>query len=188
MDFRFFPIEGPFEIVPEKITDERGYFAEVFRSNRFSELAGAVEFVQENQSLSVHAGTIRGIHFQLAPAAQGKLVRCLSGSLIDYAVDLRGNSPTFGQWISTVLTLEQSNQLWVPVGFGHAFCTLEPSTIVSYRVSSYYSPTHDKGVAWNDKDIDIDWPATANPDTLSAKDRAQPSVADFPADYWLDWK
>jgi dTDP-4-dehydrorhamnose 3,5-epimerase len=112
--------------------------------------------------------------------AQGKLVRCLAGSLFDVAVDLRVDSPTFGRWIATTLTAELNNQLWVPVGFGHVFCTLEPDSVISYRVTSYYSPAHDKGVAWDDRDIAIDWPDIANPDTLSPKDRIQPSLADLP--------
>lgn len=180
MDFSFFPIHGPFEIAPRKIHDNRGYFAEVFRSNDFRAVAGDVEFVQENQSLSCHSGTIRGIHFQSPPVAQGKLVRCLAGSLADFVVDLRKGSPTFGQWISAILSLEKSNQLWVPVGFGHAFCTLEPNSIISYRVTNYYSSDHDKGVAWDDPDIAIAWPDIADPGTLSAKDRQQPRLATLP--------
>lgn len=180
MEFRSFDVDGPFEIRPRKIEDERGYFSEIFRLNSFAERAGPVAFVQDNQSLSVRAGTIRGIHFQSHPEAQGKLVRCLAGSLIDVAVDLRRGSPTFGNWISAVLTAAENNHLWVPVGFGHAFCTLEPNSVISYRVTSYYSPENDKGVAWDDPDIAIEWPEIADPRTLSAKDRAQPALADLP--------
>ena len=181
MDIRTFEIEGPLEIIPRKIEDSRGYFSEIFRLDTFAEHAPGVEFVQDNQSLSVKSGTIRGIHFQSLPAAQGKLVRCLAGSLLDVAVDLRRNSPTFGRWISVVLAPEQNNQLWVPVGFGHAFCTLEPDSVIGYRVTSYYSPENDKGVAWDDAEIGIDWPDLADPETLSAKDRVQPRLADLPA-------
>ena len=180
MEFRNFEIEGPLEIIPRKIEDERGYFSELFRLNTFTVRAGDVEFLQENQSLSVHMGTIRGLHFQALPAAQGKLVRCLAGSLLDVAVDLRVDSPTFGHWISVVLSPEHNNQLWVPVGFGHGFCTLEPNTIISYRVTNYYSLEHDKGVAWDDPDIAIGWPDVADAETLSAKDRAQPSLRELP--------
>jgi dTDP-4-dehydrorhamnose 3,5-epimerase len=180
MQFRDFAMDGLLEILPRKIEDERGYFSEVFRLNVFAERAGPTAFVQENQSLSLHPGTIRGIHFQSHPAAQGKLVRCLSGRLLDVAVDLRRRSPTFGRHVSVVLSPEENNQLWIPVGFGHAFCTLEPNSVISYRVTSYYSPECDKGVAWDDPEIAIDWPDVADPDTLSAKDRKQPSLADLP--------
>jgi dTDP-4-dehydrorhamnose 3,5-epimerase len=181
MDFRSFEIEGPLEIVPRKIADERGYFSEIFRVNSFAERAPGVEFVQDNQSLSVQTGTVRGIHFQTHPAEQGKLVRCLSGSLVDVAVDLRVDSPTFGRWISATLSPDENNQLWVPAGFGHAFCTLEPNTVIGYRVTSYYSPENDKGVAWDDPSIAIDWPDVADPETLSGKDREQPRLSDLPA-------
>src|SRR3954452_22343449 len=118
MEFRSFEIDGPFEMVPRKIEDQRGYFSEVFRLSTFAARVPAVEFVQDNQSLNLHAGTVRGLHFQTEPAAQGKLVRCLAGRLFDVAVDLRAGSPTYGRWISTILSPEENNQLWVPVGFG----------------------------------------------------------------------
>jgi dTDP-4-dehydrorhamnose 3,5-epimerase len=186
MEFRTFEIEGPFEIKPRKIEDERGYFSEVFRRDSFAERAPDVEFVQDNQSLSVRTGTIRGLHFQCHPAAQGKLVRCLAGSLFDVAVDLRTDSPTYGRWMSLILSPEQNNQLWVPVGFGHGFCTLEPNTVISYRVTDYYSPDHDKGVAWDDADIGVDWPAAADRETLSAKDRQQPALAALPTYFTME--
>ena len=181
MEVRSFEVEGPLEIIPRKIEDSRGYFSEIFRLDTFSEHARPASFVQDNQSLSVKIGTVRGIHFQSAPMAQGKLVRCLAGRLLDVAVDLRCDSPTFGRSISTVLLPKENNQLWIPVGFGHAFCTLEPNSIISYRVTSYYSPAHDLGVAWDDTEIGIDWPDIADPQTLSAKDRALPRLADLPA-------
>lgn len=181
MEIRTFDIDGPFEMVPRKIEDERGYFSEIFRLNSFAERAGPTAFVQDNQSLSIRAGTIRGIHFQTHPAAQGKLVRCLAGKLFDVAVDLRHDSPTYGKWVSSVLTPDDNNQLWIPVGFGHAFCSLEPNSIISYRVTSYYSAENDSGVAWDDPDISIDWPELADPETLSPKDRAQQSLSDLPA-------
>jgi dTDP-4-dehydrorhamnose 3,5-epimerase len=181
MDFGTFDIEGPLEIRPRKIEDARGYFSEIFRLDTFFEHQPGVEFVQDNQSLSVRAGTIRGIHFQSNPAAQGKLVRCLAGKLFDVAVDLRRDSPSYGRWISTILSPDENNQLWIPVGFGHAFCTLEANTVISYRVTNYYSPANDKGVAWDDPVIGIDWPKIAEPDTLSAKDRSQPGLAELPA-------
>jgi len=181
MEFRRFDVEGPFEIVPDRIDDERGYFSEIFRLSDFSRQGGPADFVQDNQSLSVRVGTIRGLHFQAPPAAQGKLVRCLAGRLFDVAVDLRSDSPTYGKWLSVMLSTQENNQLWIPVGFAHGFCTLEPNSVISYRVTSYYSPENDKGVAWNDPDIGVDWPDIADPETLSAKDREQPSLAELPA-------
>ena len=183
MEFRPLHIDGLVEIRPRKFADERGYFSETFRLAEFKEHVGAIEFVQDNQSLSVRAGTVRGLHFQSHPAAQGKLVRCIAGTLLDVAVDLRRQSPTFGQWAAVELSAEDLNQLWVPIGFGHGFCTLEPNTIISYRVTSYYSPENDKGVAWDDPDIGIAWPEVAVASTLSPKDRKQPSLADLP-DYF----
>lgn len=186
MEFREFKIDGPLEIRPKKIEDERGYFSETFRLNTFREHVANVEFVQDNQSLSIRLGTVRGLHFQSKPEAQGKLVRCLAGKLLDVAVDLRSDSPSFGQWIALTLSPQANNQLWVPVGFGHGFCTLEPNTIISYRVTDYYSPEHDKGVAWDDPDIAVDWPPVADPDTLSGKDQRQPRLADLPAYFTME--
>lgn len=180
MEVRTFSLQGPFELLPKRLGDERGYFAETLRMNVLEGHAGPVEFVQDNQSLSVRAGTIRGIHFQSPPAAQGKLVRCLAGKLFDVAVDLRVDSPTFGRWVSVILSPDEINQLWIPVGFGHGFCSLEPNSVISYRVTSYYSPEHDKGVAWDDSAIAIEWPDIADPETLSQKDRHHPSLAQLP--------
>jgi dTDP-4-dehydrorhamnose 3,5-epimerase len=180
MEFRALDLAGVFEILPERIEDERGYFSETFRQDRFAVEVGSFEFIQDNQSLSARAGTVRGLHFQINPAAQGKLVRCLAGRLFDVAVDLRADSMTYGRWISVILSPERNNQLWVPVGFGHAFCTLEPNSVISYRVTNYYSPENDKGVAWDDPEIGVDWPAIADPDTLSAKDRVQPKLSELP--------
>lgn len=181
MEFHTLDLEGLLEIRPRRIGDDRGYFAETFRENVFDQRVPRTVFVQENQSLSCRRGTIRGFHFQSPPAGQGKLVRCLAGKLLDVAVDLRHDSPTYGRWISVVLSSEEINQLWVPVGFAHGFCTLEPNTVISYRVTNYYSPEHDKGVAWDDPEIGVEWPDVADPATLSAKDRSQPRLAELPA-------
>jgi len=186
MQFRAFDIDGPIQIVPRKHEDHRGYFSEIFRLNSFAEHVGPVTFVQENQSLSNAPGTIRGIHFQTPPMAQGKLVRCVAGRLLDVIVDLRQGSSTFGRWVSVILSPQDLNQLWVPVGFGHGFCTLEPNSIISYRVTEYYSPEHDKGVAWDDPEIGVDWPSIADPETLSGKDREQPRLADLPAYFSME--
>jgi dTDP-4-dehydrorhamnose 3,5-epimerase len=185
MDFKSLGLDGPLEITPRKFEDERGYFSEIFRHADFSGRVGNVDFVQDNQSLSVRRGTIRGIHFQAHPFAQGKLVRCLAGKVMDVAVDLRHDSPSYGRWVAVTLTPQINTQLWVPVGFGHAFCTLEPNSVISYRVTNYYSPQHDHGVAWDDPEIGIDWPASADPETLSAKDRTQPSLAQLPSHFSL---
>src|SRR5437763_4493969 len=158
MDVRTFQLNGPIEIRPRMLEDDRGYFAEIFREDIFAEHIPGTHFVQENQSLSVKAGTIRGIHFQCPPAGQGKLVRCLAGKLFDVIVDLRRHSPSYGCSLAVILSPEENNQLWVPIGFGHGFCTLEPNSVVSYRVTSYYSPEHDTGIVWDDPDIAIDWP------------------------------
>jgi dTDP-4-dehydrorhamnose 3,5-epimerase len=181
MQIRTFELDGPVEVIPRKIEDERGYFSEIFRLDQFAAQVSPIELVQDNQSLSVRQGTIRGVHFQSPPAAQGKLVRCLAGRLFDVAVDLRRGLSSYGRWISVVLSPDENNQLWIPEGFGHAFCTLEPNSIVSYRVTSYYSPENDKGVSWEDPDIGITWPDCADRATLSPKDRNQPSLADLPA-------
>lgn len=186
MEIRSFELDGPLEIVPRKIEDERGYFSETFRLNKFEESSGGSPFVQDNQSLSVRTGTIRGIHFQSHPAAQGKLVRCLAGRLLDVAVDLRADSPTYGRWISVILSPDQINQLWVPVGFGHGFCTLEPNTVINYRVTNYYSPEHDHGLAWDDPVVAIDWPDAADPETLSARDRNHPLLSDLPSYFSME--
>ena len=180
MEIKTFGIAGPLEIISGKLGDARGYFTELYREDRFFKAAGVTRFVQENQSLSARVGTIRGLHFQTHPAGQGKLVRCVAGAIFDVAVDLRHDSPTFGQWVSAELTAEDCNQLWVPIGFAHGFCTLRPDTIVAYKVTSYYSPENDKGAAWDDSAIGIDWPNVADGETLSAKDKSQPRLADLP--------
>jgi dTDP-4-dehydrorhamnose 3,5-epimerase len=180
MRFNAFDIAGPLEIVPNRIGDERGYFSEIFREDRFTEHVALTRFVQENQSLSARIGTLRGLHFQRNPAAQGKLVRCIVGAIFDVAVDLRHDSPTYGRWVAAELSAVQGNQLWVPSGFAHGFCTLLADTMVSYKVTSYYSPENDCGVAWNDPDIAVQWPDVVDIETLSGKDRIQPSFRDLP--------
>lgn len=186
MEFRAHRLQGIVEIIPKRIEDARGYFSETFRSDELTDHIGPTRFVQDNESLNVRAGTIRGLHFQSRPSSQGKLVRCLAGSIFDVAVDLRVDSPSYGGWLSVILSPERYNQLWVPAGFAHGFCTLEPNSILSYRVTDYYNRDHDKGVAWDDPDIAVDWPSVADPDTLSAKDRQQPRLADLPAYFSME--
>lgn len=167
-------------LVPNRLGDERGYFSETFRADIFAQHCGDFAFVQDNESLSAKAGTIRGLHFQSEPHAQGKLVRCTSGRLFDVAVDIRHGSSSFGLWISATLTPENGIQLWIPPGFAHGFCTLTDNTVIAYKVTDYYSPGCDKGLAWNDPMVGIDWPSEANAETLSTKDRSQPLLADLP--------
>lgn len=186
MQFKFLPILGVFEIFIERHLDERGYFAESFRLSTFCEHAGDVVFVQENESLSLKVGTVRGLHFQSGPFAQGKLVRCTAGAVFDVAVDLRNGSPSYGKWVAVELSPEAGNQLWIPVGFAHGFCALKENSVLNYKVSAYYSAEHDRGVAWDDPNIAIDWPIFADPETLSAKDRAQPALVDLSAYFQMD--
>lgn len=180
MHFRSFDIPGLLEITPLRHGDERGWFAEIFRLDALCERAGEIAFVQENESLSARAGTIRGLHFQTEPFAQGKLVRCTAGAVFDVAVDLRSGSPTFGHWAAVDLSPERGNLFWIPPGFAHGFCTLEPNSVLNYKVTAYYSAPHDKGLAWDDADLAITWPELADPATLSPKDRVQPRLADLP--------
>jgi dTDP-4-dehydrorhamnose 3,5-epimerase len=169
-------LSGAVIIEVNVFADHRGFFMESYNSSRFHELGITNTFVQDNHSLSVEAGVLRGIHYQLNPKAQTKLVRVISGSIYDVVVDIRSNSPTFGKWSSVILNAENKRQLLVPVGFAHGFCTLEPNTEVIYKVDEYYSPEADRGIAWNDPAIGIDWP-TANP-ILSGKDQNNPYLAD----------
>ena len=183
MKFEALPISGLFLIVPKRHGDARGYFSETFRQDLFEAAVGSVSFIQDNQSMSADVGTIRGLHFQVAPKAQGKLVRCLSGSVKDVAVDLRRGSPTYGQHISAELSAENGCQLWIPSGFAHGFCTLEPQTVISYKVTDYYSPAHDRGLRWNDPALGIDWPIEEARTTLSAKDKVQPLLSTLDANF-----
>jgi dTDP-4-dehydrorhamnose 3,5-epimerase len=180
MQVQTFDIPGIASFTPKKLGDERGYFAETFRADLFARHCGDYTFVQDNESLSVAPGTIRGLHFQVAPHVQGKLVRCTAGALFDVAVDIRAGSPTYGQWVGETLTPENGRQLWVPPGFAHGFCSLEPDTVIAYKVTDYYSAECDKGLAFDDPEIAIAWPRVADRATLSARDRDQPALADLP--------
>ncbi|WP_066822372.1 dTDP-4-dehydrorhamnose 3,5-epimerase [Sphingomonas mali] len=186
MQFEKLDLSGPIKIEPHRRGDARGYFAETFRLDLFTETVGNVDFVQENESLSAKVGTVRGLHFQTEPFAQGKLVRCVAGALLDVAVDIRTGSPSYGRWIAVELSAANGCQLWVPPGFAHGFCTLVADTVLTYKVTSYYSHEHDKGLAWDDPAIGIEWPSLADPETLSAKDRVQPKLAELPA--YFDYK
>lgn len=177
MQIKRFDISGPALIQPKLIGDTRGYFMEAWKDSWFREYVADVGFVQDNQSMSAQTGTIRGLHYQKAPVGQGKLVRCLQGAIFDVAVDIRPGSPTFGQWVGETLTASGGEQLWVPEGFAHGFCTLEPDCIVFYKVTNPYSAEHDAGIAFNDPQIGIKWPVAIDAAVLSDKDRRQPSLA-----------
>lgn len=166
-------------VIPKRHGDDRGWFSETFRADVLAQSGIDVAFLQDNQSLSKPAGTLRGLHFQLAPAAQTKLVRVLSGAIFDVAVDLRRASPTFGHYVSVRLDAEGGEQLFVPAGFAHGFCTLEPDTMVAYKVDAYYSPAHDRAVLWNDPEIGIKWPVSSEEAILSDKDKRAPRLADL---------
>jgi dTDP-4-dehydrorhamnose 3,5-epimerase len=172
------PIDGLKLIVPRRFSDSRGHFVETWNRKVFAEAGIDADFVQDNSSLSKQVGTLRGLHFQKAPMAQAKLVRVLRGSIFDVAVDLRRGSPTFGRHASAVLTSEGGEELFVPVGFGHGFCTLEPDTEVAYKVSAFYSGAHDTGVVWNDPEIGVEWPLQGREPVLSDKDRQLPRLAE----------
>lgn len=171
------------KIVPTRHGDDRGYFSEVFKDAWFRENVADVAFVQDNQSLSAVKGTVRGLHFQLEPFAQGKLVHCIRGTVFDVAVDIRQGSPTFGQWAGAELSGGNGAQLWIPAGFAHGFVTLEADTIVHYKVTAPYSAQHDRGLLWNDAAIGITWPVEAAEAVLSEKDRVQPALADLPPSF-----
>jgi dTDP-4-dehydrorhamnose 3,5-epimerase len=186
MEIRSFDIADVKLLVPRHIGDERGYFAETFRIDTFARYCGEFTFVQDNESLSARAGTIRGLHFQSWPHAQGKLVRCTAGALFDVAVDLRRGSDTYGKWVGETLTPNNGSQLWVPPGFAHGFCTLAPDTVIAYKVTDYYSAESDKGLAWDDPMLGITWPEMADAETLSPKDRKQPPLSELPA--YFTWR
>ncbi|POO52106.1 dTDP-4-dehydrorhamnose 3,5-epimerase [Agrobacterium rosae] len=181
MELQRLPLEGLTKITPRRIGDNRGYFSEVFRRDWFEANILDLEFVQDNESLSQPVGTVRGLHFQLPPFAQGKLVRCISGRVFDVAVDIRKNSPTFGKWYGVELSMVNGVQLWIPPGFAHGFATLEENSILSYKVTAPYSAEHDRGVLWNDPDIGIEWPVAPSAEILSDKDRKQPRLSDISA-------
>ena len=161
-----------------RFADARGYFIETWNRRVFAEAGIEVDFVQDNSSFSRLAGTIRGLHFQSPPAAQAKLVRVVRGRVFDVAVDLRGGSQSYGRFVSAELSAEGCEQMLIPVGFAHGFCTLEPDTEVAYKVSDFYAPEHDTGIVWKDPDIGIEWPLGGREPTLSEKDMRLPCLAD----------
>ncbi len=169
-------------VTPKKFGDHRGFFSETWNKQTFAEATGMTDdFVQDNHSLSAETGVIRGLHFQSPPHAQGKLLRVSRGSILDVAVDIRTGSPTFGRHVAVELSADNWRQLWVPPGFAHGFCTLEPGTEVQYKVTGFYAPDNDHGLAFDDPDLKIAWPVEPADAVLSDKDRKHPRLADLPA-------
>lgn len=170
-------------VTPRRHADQRGFFSETFSARDFAAAGITASFVQENHSLSVATGVVRGLHYQKWPHAQGKLVRCVAGSAFDVAVDIRRSSPTFGRHVSAVLSAESGTQIWIPEGFAHGFCTLEPNSQIVYKVTDYYAPECDRGIRWDDPALAIVWPDVCRQALLSEKDRMQPLLADAPHDF-----
>ena len=160
-----------------KFADSRGHFLETFRTADFADMGIDCEFVQDNQAFSAQAGTVRGLHFQVPPHAQAKLVRVLHGAVYDAAVDLRRGSPTYGKWCGARLTADGGEQIFVPAGFAHGYCTLEPDTVVAYKVDEYYAPHAEAGLIWNDPAIGVDWSIPAESGLVSDKDAKLPSFS-----------
>lgn len=177
MDIRELAIPDVKIITPRRFGDDRGWFSETWSRSALSALGVDLDFCQENQSLSREVGTLRGLHFQSPPRAQDKLVRVTQGRIWDVAVDIRKDSPAFGQWVAEEISAELGNQILVPKGFAHGFCTLEPDTQVVYLVSDIYSKADDAGILWNDPELAIEWPVKQA--VLSDKDRVAPRLADI---------
>jgi dTDP-4-dehydrorhamnose 3,5-epimerase len=170
-------LQGTFEITLKKFGDSRGYFMETFSQKVFAENGVKADWVQENQSFSEQKGIVRGLHFQVPPMAQAKLLRVVQGEILDVFVDLRKHSATFGQWDSIHLSAENCKSVYIPRGFAHGFCTLTENVIVQYKVDNYYSREHDSGIRWNDSQIGVDWEVIEP--ILSEKDSSLPFFKDF---------
>jgi dTDP-4-dehydrorhamnose 3,5-epimerase len=166
-------------LVPKKFGDHRGFFSEVYSDKLLAALGIEQRFVQDNHSLSAETGVVRGLHYQLPPMAQDKLIRVVRGAIVDVAVDIRRGSPTFGRHVSVVLSAENWKQMFVPAGFAHGFATLEPNTEVLYKVTNYYSPGHERGIRWNDPKLGIDWQVSEDAAVLSERDRKHPMLAEM---------
>ncbi len=172
-------------LTPRRFEDERGWFSETWNRSRLEAAGFALDFCQDNHSLSRRAGTLRGMHFQAPPYAQAKLVRCLRGRIFDVAVDLRRGSPTFGQWVGLELSAANGKQLLIPVGYAHGFVTLEPDCEVAYKVDAPYSTHGDAGLAWDDPVVGVNWPVAGAP-VLSEKDKALPLLTELEVDFPYD--
>jgi dTDP-4-dehydrorhamnose 3,5-epimerase len=173
-------LDGVVEVRPTRHGDDRGWFSEVYKRHTLHDAGIDIEFVQDNESFSAPTGTLRGLHYQLPPHAQDKLVRVIHGSILDVAVDIRSGSATFGRHVAVTLTAEEGNQLLVPAGFAHGFSTLEPDTRVAYKVSDRYAPDCERAIRWDDPALAIDWQLPPGGPTLSGKDAVAPLLADQP--------
>ncbi|HWT63446.1 MAG TPA: dTDP-4-dehydrorhamnose 3,5-epimerase [Ochrobactrum sp.] len=178
MQVRPLGLDGVFEVSPRKFGDDRGFFSETYNAKSFAEAGIELNFVQDNHSYSAAKGVVRGLHYQLPPFAQDKLVRVTRGAILDVAVDLRRSSPTFGKWVALEVSAEKWNQILVPKGFAHGFMTLVENTEVIYKVTDYYSPEHDRSIRFDDPAIGIDWPLPSSGVQLSDKDQKAPLFAD----------
>jgi len=178
MDVKALSLPGLLLLKPRQFADSRGYFVETYNERTCQKAGITMRFVQDNQSFSASAGTVRALHFQLPPAAQTKLVRVLQGRIFDVGLDLRVGSPTYGRWEGVTLDAEGGEQLLVPRGFAHGFCTLEPNTMVAYKVDDFYAPASDSGLIWNDPDLGVDWPFVGDA-VLSEKDQKLGRFRDF---------
>ena len=167
-------------VTPQKFGDARGFFSETWQQDRFAEAGIPGPFIQDNHALSTQCGVLRGLHLQVPPSAQGKLVRVVRGSIWDVAVDVRRGSPTYGRHVGAVISAENWQQFWVPVGFLHGYCTLEPDTEVIYKVTAPYDKPAERGVIWNDPALAIPWPIPPGEALLSDKDLVLPRLADCP--------
>ena len=172
-------------LTPPRFEDNRGFFSETYNAERLREIGITLPFVQDNQSLSRHKNVVRGLHCQLAPRAQGKLVRCTRGAIWDVAVDIRTGSPTYGQWVAAELSEQNWSQLWIPPGFRHGFCTLADNAEVQYKCTSVYDKGLERAVIWNSPDLDIKWPVEAGNAVLSEKDMVAEEFS--AAKGWLEY-
>jgi dTDP-4-dehydrorhamnose 3,5-epimerase len=175
-----FEVEGVKLITPPRFRDARGFFSETWKQGAFAEAGIPGPFIQDNHAVSSGIGVLRGLHCQIGPNAQGKLVRCTRGAIYDVAVDVRHGSPTFGSYVGAEISADNWVQIWVPVGFLHAYCTLTEDTEVIYKVTGAYDKAAERGVIWNDPEIGIDWPIAGGTVILSDKDKALPRLRDLP--------
>lgn len=183
MDVQALDIPDVLVLTPRRFSDNRGFFSESYKRSALAAIGIDAVFLQENHSLSRCRGTVRGLHFQLPPMEQIKLVRVVRGAILDVVVDIRRASPTYGRHVTKVISAEAWNQIYVPAGFAHGFCTLEPDTEVVYLVSKEYSPEHDRGLLWNDPALGIVWPVSDGDAVLSDKDTRHPRLADLPQSF-----
>ncbi|MFT8717934.1 dTDP-4-dehydrorhamnose 3,5-epimerase [Acetobacter sp.] len=173
-------------VTPPRFSDNRGFFSETYNINRMKDAGIDLPFVQDNQSLSTQKGVVRGLHCQLDPHAQGKLVRCTKGAIWDVAIDARTGSPTYGKWVAAELSEENWSQLWIPPGFLHGFCTLTANAEVQYKCTGLYDKASERAVIWNSKELAIDWPIKAEDAILSEKDLVAPEFS--AAKGWFEYK